>query len=213
MSEIQTHCEQHWLRPLRISDLSVIAGWLEDVEDLALFHARMPVPLSGESLEAAWRESLLSAEPRGSYWYLIVDHEKRALGFGGIESINYVHGGAVTPLFITRPSRGKGLGLRARALLLDLAFDQLRLKRITSYHRVDNTASTRLNLACGFKPEGRIRSGWFADGRFIDLNVYGILAEEWRECRVPLSRSLSPAIQVSLGEYSGAGWTWPKPVG
>jgi len=35
------------LRPLDLADIRTIATWYEQVGDLAMFHQRMPIPLSG----------------------------------------------------------------------------------------------------------------------------------------------------------------------
>ncbi len=197
------------MRPLRLDDLPVIARWYEDVEDLALFHRRMPLPHGAEVLDAGWRSALLAPEPRESYWFAITNDEGEPAGLGGIEDISYVHGDAVTPLFLSPSVRGKGLGVRARALLLDLAFDQLRLVRVTSLHRADNVASRRINEACGLREEGRIRRGWFAGGVHIDLMIFGILAEEWRAHRDGLRERLSNRTVITLGRTSSGRWSWP----
>jgi RimJ/RimL family protein N-acetyltransferase len=199
------------LRPLQLTDLPQIASWYEDVEDLGLFHRQMPVPQGADALAAGWRDAILAPEPRKSYWFSIEDEHELLVGFCGIEDINYVHGDAVTPMFVSRGARGAGLGLRSRALLLDLAFDQLRLTRITSIHRADNAASRRLNEACGLRPEGCIRRGWFAGGKHVDLLIFGILAEEWREHRSQLRQRLVPQTVVTLGRQPLSRWSWPAP--
>jgi RimJ/RimL family protein N-acetyltransferase len=169
----------------------------------------MPLPVSASAIEARWRETLLAPEPRSSYWFVIDDDSRNAVGLGGIEDISYTHGDAITPVFLAPTVRGKGLGVRARALLLDLAFDQLRLVRVTSFHRTDNIASRRINEACGLQEEGRIRRGWFAGGVHVDLAVFGILAEEWREHRLVLRQRLEPNTILTFGARPEGRWTWP----
>lgn len=192
------------LRSLRLDDVATVAGWYETVDDLALFHRGLSVPPSPEALAEQWRAALLAPEPRTSYWFGIESEDGPLVGFAGIEEISYTHGDALTPVFLAEGYRRKGVGIRVRALLLDLAFDQLRLARVTSIHRADNTASVRWNAACGLRQEGRLRQAWFAAGSRVDLVFAGILADEWRTHRETLRRSLPEGTLVSLG----TGWTY-----
>jgi RimJ/RimL family protein N-acetyltransferase len=202
--------EWYWLRPLELDDIPVIAGWLEDIDDLVMFDRRVPVPLNTAAIEAEWRSDMEAREPRGSYWFKVVNDQAGTVGVAGLTQITYVHGNALMPMFIAKGARKRGIGLRTRALLLDLAFDQLRLARITSLHRADNIASSRLNEACAFKKEGCIRNGCYAGGQHVDQMVFGILAEEWRAHRDDLRARLPPNVVVSLGSKSGRTWSWPR---
>jgi RimJ/RimL family protein N-acetyltransferase len=197
------------LRPLEVADVPTIACWYEEVEDLAMFHSRMPLPLSAAAIEEGWRRAILSPEPRTSYWFTLVDEHADLAGFGGIEEVNYAHGTALAPFFIARNARRKGLAVRLRALLLDLAFDQLALARITSIHRADNVGSRRVNEACGFREEGRLRRAWRAGGEAVDVMIFGLLAEEWREHRVAMRNGLDPSTVVTLGSDPSGRWSWP----
>lgn len=202
--------QKFWLHPLGFDDIPIIARWLEDVEDLAMFDRRISVPLDKAAMEAEWRNDIVAREPRTSYWFKIDDTRGEAYGMAGITGINYVHGDALMPIFVARAARRRGIGLRVRALLLDLAFDQLRLARITSLHRADNEASRSLNVACGFKKEGCLRNGCFAGGRHIDQMVYGVLAEEWRGHRDTLRQRVGSKVVITLGDKPSGPWSWPK---
>lgn len=74
---------------------------------------------------------------------------------------------------------GKGYGREAVALLLDWAF------RIQNWHRVGlttlatNERAVRAYLALGFVEEGRVREQTFVNGRYEDVLVMGLLANEW----------------------------------
>lgn len=198
------------LRPLGLDDIPVIARWLEDIEDLAMFDRRVPVPLDTAATEAEWRSDIEAREPRSSYWFKIVGENSQAFGIAGLTQISYVHGNALMPMFIAEGARRRGIGIRTRALLLDLAFDQLRLARITSLHRADNIASRRLNESCAFKEEGCIRKGCYAGGRHVDQMIFGILAEEWRARRDVLRARLSSNVIVSLVNKPNGAWSWPE---
>ena len=210
MSDEQADRTKHYrLRPMRMDDVPMVTAWMEDVEDLAMFDRRLVVPLDPASMELEWRDSIVAREPRSSYWFMIQDEDEMEVGLAGLIEINFVHGAALTSIFIAKQARNQGIGVRSKALLLDFAFEQLRLVRMTSMHRADNEASRRLNEACGYREEGRIRNGCNAGGRYVDQTIYGILADEWRAHRRQLSGRLGREIVVSLGSGEIGQWSWP----
>ena len=197
------------LRPMGLDDIPMVTTWMEDIEDLAMFDRRLVVPLDPASMELEWRDSIVAREPRSSYWFMIRDEDNLAVGLAGLIEINFVHGNALMAMFIAQQARNRGLGVRTRALLLDFAFEQLRLVRMTSFHRADNEASRRLNEACGLREEGRIRNGCNDGGRYVDQTIYGILADEWRAHRRQLGGRLGRDTVVSLGSRETGQWSWP----
>lgn len=197
------------LRPLALEHIPEITRWHERIDDLVLFDRRMPLPVSAAAMEVAWRESILASEPRTSYWFVIVDGADTAVGLAGLQDINYVHGDAVLAILIAEPDRRNGLGTRAGALLLDVAFDQLRLTRVSTFVRADNEGSQRLTAGLGFCEEGRIRKGWFADGTHTDILVIGMLCDEWRAHRDTLQSKLGADTWLILGDGHSRRWSWP----
>ena len=74
---------------------------------------------------------------------------------------------------------GQGVMFEALQALLTLAFGGLGLRRIEAEVNPANTASTRLLDRLGFTCEGLLRQRWFAKGVAHDVNVYGLLHNEW----------------------------------
>ncbi|MFC7177584.1 GNAT family N-acetyltransferase [Halosegnis marinus] len=74
--------------------------------------------------------------------------------------------------------RGEGLARDAVATLLDYAFDEFGAHRVHAEAFAFNEASARLLGALGFTNEGRLRENHFADGRYYDTLVFGLLADE-----------------------------------
>lgn len=201
----------YWMRPMGDGDIAILAQWFENIGDIALFDRRMPVPLNNDAVAAAWREALVETEPRSGYWFAIEDSNSDMLGIAGLQDINYAHGDAVFPVYLAEPARMKGIGIRAGAMMLDLAFSHLRLRRVTSFFRADNEGSRRLTEALGFSDEGRLRESWFADGSFIDISVIGILEREWSQHRHRLAGALDRDTLVFLGRTPWGTRSWPPP--
>lgn len=196
----------HRLRPLEHADVPEVASWFWSVEDLGMFAAGIALPLSAAALERRWASIIDGDEPRTSWLFVVEDPRGALVGLSGIEDVNLVHGTGVAPLWVADRARHHGVGLIMRALVLDLAFNQLGLHRILSMHRADNEASRRVNEACGLKPEGTLREAWRDSGRRVDVSVYGILAAEWRSCRYSLAQSMKTTLTLRCGDDPRSEW-------
>lgn len=201
---------QHfYLKPLTVSDVEHIAVWYEDIKDLALIESKLSVPLNTRSLERLWQNDLVHSEPGTDYLYAICDESGEPIGHTGLQDINYANGNGVVFIYVRKNKRRCGVALRAMALMLDLAFFQLRLHRITTYVHTDNTPSASLVKRLGFADEGCMREGYFYDGEYGDVNIVGLLSEEWGACRGPLSDALDNKVDVAFGRDTEGRWIWP----
>lgn len=189
---------QFTMRPMTLDDIGTVADWLQDVDDLSLFDRNMSVPPSQDTVHDSWKADLAIAKFPTAYWFVIENSDHRPMAIGGLQSVNYVHGDAVLPILVSKTARGKGLGLRIAIVLLDLAFDRLRLRRVTTFFRSDNLRTERLTRRAGFQQEGRMRQAWFADGRFLDCVVVGLLRDEWHSRRTALGAELDGSTTVVL---------------
>ncbi|MCB1490801.1 MAG: GNAT family N-acetyltransferase [Rhodobiaceae bacterium] len=167
------------IRPLSGSDIETLADWFQDFNDLALFDRTTPIPTAPETVRKMWQSDLDGPEPRTSYWLSAVAPGGALLGVGGIHAINFIHGDGITPLFVAKTARNKGVGLAICVRVMNLAFDSLRLRRLSTFYRADNKASEILLEKLGFQTEGRRREAWYHDGRFSDMVLAGILREDW----------------------------------
>jgi RimJ/RimL family protein N-acetyltransferase len=79
---------------------------------------------------------------------------------------------------------GNGYATEIAGALLDLAFTQLAVHRVTAGCFADNVASWRVMEKLGMRREQHgVRDSWHAELGWIDGYTYGILAEEWRASR------------------------------
>jgi RimJ/RimL family protein N-acetyltransferase len=79
---------------------------------------------------------------------------------------------------------GRGYGTEIARALLDLAFGDLGVHRVTAGCFADNIASWRIMEKLGMRREQHgVRDSWHAELGWIDGYSYAMLAEEWRAGR------------------------------
>jgi RimJ/RimL family protein N-acetyltransferase len=83
---------------------------------------------------------------------------------------------------LSREHQGKGYGAEAVGALLDFAFSELGLRRITGTCDTRNTASARLMQRVGMKYAGRTNSVYFK-GEYCDEDHYAIHRDAWEAVR------------------------------
>lgn len=188
------------IRTLELSDIDLIATWFGDPEDLSLFERSSPLPRGRESLRENWKEDLAAGPtPAKAFWYIACNTEDEPVAIGGLQTINYPSGDCVLPIFVARAMRRRGIGIRLIGLLLDFAFDRLRLTRVTTYYREDNEISAKMIERAAFKEEGRMRRAWFCKGKHLDMVVAGVLREEWANRRNALLGELDRKTVLRFG--------------
>ena len=205
----KTQRETYFVRPLENSDVPTISRWCEDLDDLSAFDRCMRIPLSRDASEKAWSDAVGNDGANGKYWFAIDDEENQTIGIIGLESVNLINGDAVLPVCMAKTARNKGIGIRSAALMLDVAFQQLGLNRLTSYYRADNEVTRYLTERAGFQQEGCMRQAWFAGGQHVDMIIVGILRQEWMERRKTLAKELDIDTVVTFGRHSSGTWSWP----
>ena len=80
----------------------------------------------------------------------------------------------------------------AKIAVNDFAFNRLGLIRLDSSVKKENKASNATQLKMGYELEGIRRKGFRskASSRFYDLNLYGLLKEDWKKVRLKISKKL-----------------------
>jgi RimJ/RimL family protein N-acetyltransferase len=118
-----------------------------------------------EGLSAIFAISILPGhELCGAVGLHIADSHKRAeLGY-----------------WIGIPYWGRGFATEAAGAAVAFGFETLGLHRIYAHHFSENTASQRVLEKIGMRHEGRSREHVQKWDRFIDVENYGILAEEFQ---------------------------------
>ncbi|HSD76661.1 MAG TPA: GNAT family N-acetyltransferase [Solirubrobacteraceae bacterium] len=110
---------------------------------------------------------------------LVVHREHGTAGITGLSEFSLRDRRAMVGTWFGRRFWGTGANRESKALVFRLGFDALGLHRIGSYSNPDNVRSTRALLGVGLRHEGVLRA-WHRHGdRYLDVNVFGLLREEW----------------------------------
>lgn len=95
-----------------------------------------------------------------------------------LDHLDLAMGTAEAACWALPQARGAGMTTTALAAVTRFAFGGLGLHRISYLWAAGNAASGRVAEKCGFRPEGRLRDAWTADGRRHDVLVTGLLATD-----------------------------------
>lgn len=125
-------------------------------------------------------ERLAEQRERGEQLdFLVVHRERGPAGITGLNEFSARDHRCMVGTWFGRRFWGTGANREAKALLMHLAFDVLRMHRLGSYSNPENVRSTKALLGVGFRQEGVLRS-WHRHGdAYLDVNVFGMLRSEW----------------------------------
>ena len=97
----------------------------------------------------------------------------------GLHHINMPNRSAAIGYWLGKDGVGKGLILQSCIQLMAYGFNNLKLNRIEIKAALSNFRSQAIPEKLGFKKEGILRQAEFLNGKFIDLQLYALLKEEW----------------------------------
>lgn len=108
-------------------------------------------------------------------------YKKSLAGVIGCVKIDLLNRSCEIGYWLGDAYRGLGLMTTVCAALLEYIFNCMLLNRAEIRCAVDNEKSIAIPLRLGFKKEGVARQAAWLNDRFIDLTIYGMLADEWRK--------------------------------
>ena len=173
------------LRPLKMSDRPRIRRWMADPAVIR-FTVLVPGPEYGPVVpyddDGADRylELLVKDPDRRSY---AIEVDGVHVGNVGTKCHDFDNGVAECFIEVGEQShRRRGVGAAAMALLLDVAFDELRLRRVRLGVFEFNVSAIRLYTKLGFVDDGAY-GAHYVDGRFWTVNAMEIDARSWARRR------------------------------
>jgi ribosomal-protein-alanine N-acetyltransferase len=177
--------ERLLLRPFSLADAPVLQQ-LAGVREVSDNTLTIPHPYTLDDA-INWIATHQDNFDSGGGVTFAIDRKDELCGAIGLR-IAHEHERAELGYWIAVPHWGQGFCTEAAESVVQYGFDVLKLHRIHAGHFQRNPASGRVMLKVGMRQEGLLRQHVRKWDRFEDLEVYGILAEEWRADRSILSR-------------------------
>jgi len=171
--------ERTVLRPLSEQDSARLYAAVDANRDhLRRFMAWLDTTRSAADIEA-FRARAVEQETDGNGLSRIIERDAQICGVVSLDRIDQWNRRGELGYWITRDLEGRGVCRRACARMIEYAFDELQLNRLTIAAAVDNRRSRALAERLGFTLEGIQReSEWLYD-HYVDHAVYGLLRREW----------------------------------
>ena len=169
------------LRMVEKEDLPLLQEWWNNPEFAGIYN-----PLDSQQSKTDIEKQYEKLDAEKKAWFLILKKDGSKIGFLGMDvfgiwwQIGYV---------LVPSERGKGYCTEAVQLAVDYLFMSKNIVRIQAGTLTENVASQRVLEKSGFQREGIIRKGLFSWGNWVDICLYGILREEWKEPKILKQKS------------------------
>lgn len=107
-------------------------------------------------------------------------HRRELAGVVGLDPVDWSHRKAALGYWVGARFEGRGLCTRACHTLLQHGFGTLALNRIEIHCAADNARSRAVCLRLGCRREGVLRQAEWLSDRFVDEEIYALLAADWQ---------------------------------
>jgi len=156
---------------------------------------KVPFPYVKKDAEDFIKKSIKKWEKYSEkdYDFLIeLKSEKKVIGAIALINIDYFSKTAETGSWINKKYWKNGYITEAKIAVNNFAFNKLKLRRLNSQVYKDNKASNATQEKMGYKLEGTQRKAkkGLASGEIHDVNIYGLLKEDWKKVKPKLISSI-----------------------
>lgn len=159
--------------PDRTVHLENALRWMNDREITATIEFNLGI---SRKQEEAFFDRIEGPSDSDFIWAML-DETERHIGFIGLHGINWRNRAATGGLVIgERSAWGQGYASDAVRVRTRFAFAQLGLHRINGH--TFNPSMKRVYEKCGYRHEGTARQMFYRDGRWHDVEFYGILESD-----------------------------------
>jgi RimJ/RimL family protein N-acetyltransferase len=163
------------LRPFTAADSPAVQQ-LAGHRDIALNTLLIPYPYPPGAAEA-WIARQPSQPENHTFAVTLRDGDV-VIGAIGLHE-NRDHSRAEIGYWIGVPYWNRGYVTEACREVIRYAFDTLRVNRVFALHFSRNPSSGRVMQKLGMKHEGHLRRHVMKWGEALDIEVYGVLREDW----------------------------------
>lgn len=168
--------ERVYLAPMDIDDAPNYIRWLNDPDTFIFLQA------NGQLFNRINEEQFITGvmERGEPHFSIRLCEDDRHIGGCGLVNVDWVNRRGELGIMIGESEyRSRGYGQEAIKLLLDHAFFILNLNSISLIHYEFNRRAGRCYAQCGFKKAGCLRQARLVNGRFYDILLMDILAQDY----------------------------------
>ncbi len=162
---------------ISMEDRLALLPFFQDKDELYYY---LPTKLKEYDLESLKKELDSWDDGEENLAWSLRLKDGTTVGVGNFEGIDRYNLTAELGLMLTEAEfRGKGYATEAAKRLLDHAFEDLGLRRVSCRVMAGNAPSFSLVERLGFRPEGVQKSYQRRGDRFLDMHHFAMLKEEW----------------------------------
>jgi RimJ/RimL family protein N-acetyltransferase len=176
--------EKVYLRPFEMTDREAYKRWRGDADPMATAEFGFRAPLSDAEVDS-YIGARADQQGKPDYQFVICLLENdKPIGNCMLQGHDVRRRHTEYGIVIGEADyRGKGYGTDACNALLDFAFGELGLERVSLGTLAGNEAGQRAYENSGFKVEGLARNATFNRGKFHDVVLMGIVRADWEKLK------------------------------
>jgi ribosomal-protein-alanine N-acetyltransferase len=192
-----------YLRAFELDDYKLINTWRKDDEIYRLAGGNKYF-VSSER-DRKWVEEKIQASSTELYLAIALKTNHQMIGYASLCDIETRNGRADWSGIVIGPTEHRGHGYASQAiyLLLEYAFDELRLHRVSGSWLDDHKVSQFTAQLMGFMQEGVLRDYVYKGGKYHDVLIMSILREEFEQLRKDFC--VDPDRRCQIGQPASKG--------
>lgn len=170
--ELRIEGKQIYLRPITIEDTDRVVRWRNDKKIVENFIYRKKI---SREEHLGWLHN--KVETGQVIQFIICDlANDKPLGSIYLQNFNEESRQAEEGIFLgEEEAYGRGIGTEAAKLVLDYAFETLKLHKLTARVLSYNQGSRKMHEKAGYVMESYLQDELFLDGSYVDLIFYGAI--------------------------------------
>ncbi|MBI2578024.1 MAG: GNAT family N-acetyltransferase [Candidatus Wildermuthbacteria bacterium] len=117
----------------------------------------------------------------GNGFDLGIWHKEKLIGVIGLHNVSKDSARTEIGYWLSKEMQGKGIMVQSCKALIGYLFDELNFHRVEIRCASENEKSCAIPEKLGFAYEGTLRKTSWLNDHYIDLKIYGLLREEWKQ--------------------------------
>jgi ribosomal-protein-alanine N-acetyltransferase len=139
--------------------------------------SEIPANLEEARKELYWRNIFYQND--GIYFAIAKKENNQLIGSIGLTNFNRYNNRIEISYDLASQYWRKGISFAAIKQVLHYGFYHLNVNRIEAFTAIDNIASKKLLIKCGFQFEGILRQHRFYKGNYVDVDSFSILKSDF----------------------------------